>query len=81
MAAVARRHPRLVVDFFGDRLQRERGGRDDRFEPIPFHGHDLAQVLSPHADLLLPAVRKWYNEESGLHEYPAAVCSSTPSPS
>lgn len=69
MAAVARRHPRLVVDFFGDRLQRERGGRDDRFEPIPFHGHDLAQVLSPHADLLLPAVRKWYNEESGFHEY------------
>lgn len=69
MAAVARRHPRLVIDFFGARLRRERGGRDERFEPIPFHGHDLAQVLSPHADLLLPSVREWYNEKSGFHEY------------
>lgn len=69
MAAVARRHPRLVIDFFGARLRRQRGERDERFEPIPFHGHDLAQVLSPHADLLLPAVREWYNEESGFHEY------------
>ncbi|MFZ2996317.1 MULTISPECIES: RelA/SpoT domain-containing protein [Sphingobium] len=66
---VGSRHPQLIIDFFGTRLGRERGESRDRFDPVPFEPHDLAKVLSPHADLLLPAVRQWYDEEPSFHEY------------
>lgn len=69
LIAVGRRHPQLVIDFFSTRLGRERGEAGERFEPVPFHPHDLAQVLSPHAGLLLPAVRRWYEDEPRCHEY------------
>lgn len=69
LVAVGRQHPQLVIQFFGARLQRKRGESDERFEAVPFHSYDLAEVLSPHADLLLPAVRQWYVEESSFHEY------------
>jgi len=69
MVAVGRRHPGLVIDFFGDRLRRKRGEVGERFDPVPFHAHDLPEVLSPHIDLLLPAVRLWFDEDSRLHEY------------
>lgn len=69
LAAVGRRHPQLVIDFFSTRLRRERGESGERFEAVPFHPHDLAQVLSPHADLLLPAVRQWFEYEPRFHEY------------
>jgi hypothetical protein len=62
-------HPQLIIDFFGTRLRRERGEAHNRFDPVPFEPHDLAEVLSPHADLLLPAVRRWYDEDPHLHEY------------
>ena len=69
LVAVGRRHPQLVIDFFGARLHRKRDETGERFDPIPFDAHDLTEVLSPHADLLLPAVREWYDEDSGFHEY------------
>lgn len=61
--------PQLIIDFFGARLRRERGEACDRFDPVPFEPHDLAEVLSSHADLLLPAVRRWYDEDPHFHEY------------
>lgn len=69
LVAVGRRHPQLVVDFFGTRLQRDRQEVGDRFEPIPFHSHDLAEVLSPHAELLLPAAKRWFEHQGQFHEY------------
>ncbi|MBB4101461.1 hypothetical protein [Sphingomonas kyeonggiensis] len=63
------KHPHLVVDFFGTRLRRKRDATGDRFDAVPFNAHDLAEALSPHADLLLPAVRQWYDEDSSFHEY------------
>ena len=69
LVAVGQQHPRLVIDFFGARMNRKRSEKGERFEAVPFHAHDLAEVLSPHANLLLPAARKWHNEESGFHEY------------
>jgi len=69
LVAIGRRHPQLVVDFFGTRLQRDRPAAGERFEPVPFHPHDLAEVLSPHADLLLPAARRWFEDEPRFHEY------------
>jgi len=62
-------HPQVVIDFFGTRLRRERADTRDRFDPVPFEPHELAKVLSPHANLLLPAVRQWYDENPHLHEY------------
>ncbi len=69
LVAVSRRHPHLVIDFFGARLRRKRDATGDHFDAVPFNAHDLAEALSPHADLLLPAVRQWYDEDSSFHEY------------
>lgn len=69
LVAVSGQHPQLVVDFFGTRLRRKRAETGERFDPVPFDAHDLAEALSPHADLLLPAVRQWYEEDSSFHEY------------
>jgi ppGpp synthetase/RelA/SpoT-type nucleotidyltranferase len=69
LVAIGQRHPQRVIDFFGTRLRRERRKDRDRFDPVPFEPHDLAEVLSPHANLLLPAVRRWYDEEPEFHEY------------
>ena len=52
LVAVSRQHPHLVVDFFGTRLRRKRDATGDRFDAVPFNAHDLAEALSPHADLL-----------------------------
>lgn len=62
-------HPQLVVDFFGTRLRRERGKAHDRFDPVPFEPHDLAKALSPHPDMLLSAMRGWYDEDPRSHQY------------
>jgi ppGpp synthetase/RelA/SpoT-type nucleotidyltranferase len=69
LVAVSRQHPHLVVDFFSTRLRRKRAATADRFDAVPFNAHDLAEALSPHADLLLPAVRQWYDQDSSFHEY------------
>ena len=69
LVAVGRRHPQLVIDFFGGRLRRGRGEAGERFEAVPYCLPSLAEVLSPHADLLLPAVRQWYEEAPRFHEY------------
>lgn len=62
-------HPQLIINFFSTRLHRDRGEARDRFDPVPFEPYDLAEVLSPHAELLLPAVRRWYEEDPHLHVY------------
>jgi ppGpp synthetase/RelA/SpoT-type nucleotidyltranferase len=69
LVAVSRQHPHLVVDFFGARLRRKRDEAGGRFDPVPFGAHDLAEALSPHVNLLLPAVRQWYEEDSSFHEF------------
>lgn len=69
LVAVGHRHPQRVIDFFGTRLRRPRGETGDRFDPVPFDAHDLPEVFSPHADLLLSGARRWYEEEPGFHEY------------
>ena len=69
LVAVGSEEPQLVIDFFATRLRGERGEGSDRFDPVPFEPHDLAEVLSPHPDMLLPAVRLWYNEAPQFHEY------------
>lgn len=69
LVALSRQHPHLVVDFFGTRLRRKWDATGDRFDAVPFNAHDLAEALSPHADLLLPALRQWYDEDSSFHEY------------
>ncbi|PVB62046.1 RelA/SpoT domain-containing protein [Labrenzia sp. 011] len=69
LVAVSQRHPQLVIDFFGARLRQEHAESGERFQAIPFDSHDLEEAFSPHLDLLLPAVREWYEEEPQLHEY------------
>lgn len=69
LVAVSRQHPQLVIDFFGTRLRRKRDETGNRFDAVPFDAHDLAEALSPHVNLLLPAVRQWYDEDSSCHEY------------
>jgi ppGpp synthetase/RelA/SpoT-type nucleotidyltranferase len=69
LSAIARNFPQQVIDFFGTRLRRDRTEVVSRFDPIPFHGHDLSKVLASHADLLLPAIRDWYQEDPRFHQY------------
>ncbi|THD34445.1 MAG: hypothetical protein E7773_14750 [Sphingomonas sp.] len=69
LIAVGRRFPKLIIDFYGNRITRELGEAAGRFEPIPFHSHDIGTTLSPHAGLLVPAAREWYRAMPRLHEY------------
>jgi hypothetical protein len=69
LISVGERYPKLVLDFFSSRIRRDRTQTSSRFDPIPFHGHDLPQFLSRHSDLLLTAIRGWYEEDPRFHEY------------
>jgi len=69
LAAVAGTHLDLVLDFFAKRLRMDRKEFDGRFSPIPFNLHALKAALSRHPDRVFDACRRWYADDSLLHEY------------
>ncbi|BBD03498.1 MULTISPECIES: RelA/SpoT domain-containing protein [Sphingomonadaceae] len=69
LAAIAPNFPDQVIDFFGTRIRHGRQTNRRRFDAVPFDAHDLPEVLSPHVDLLIPAIRDWHAENSDWHEY------------
>lgn len=72
LTAIGERHPGLVIDFFGRRMQRDRADRGRFFEAVPYSLHNLPGVLANHADLLLDAARRWYAQEPLFHEFRGA---------
>lgn len=69
LAAIAANFPGQVIDFFGTRIRLGRQTSRMRFDAVPFDAHDLPEVLSPHVDLLIPAIRDWHAEDPEWHEY------------
>jgi len=72
LAAIAKGHPELVINFFGRRMQRDRAERRRFFDAVPYTMHNLPAVLSKHGDLLLTAARRWYAREPLFHEFRGA---------
>ena len=59
-----------MIDFFGDRLRRDRNeAPDSLFEAIPFSFHELDSILCKHPDLVIELSRKLFDEDDYLFEF------------
>ena len=69
LAAVARRFPTLVLDYFGARIVRDARSDPIRYEVIPSDLHELGTVLAENPRQLLAATSEWYRTDPRFHEY------------
>lgn len=65
LAAIAKRFPDIILDWFGSRLARSKNLVDANYRAIPFslvrNSSELREVLKPHPQKILTAVRNWYD--------------------
>ena len=66
LAAVAKRFPEIVLDWFGSRLARSKNISGGTYQAIP-HSlgqqlNDLRETLKLHPQKVLTAIRNWYND-------------------
>ncbi len=69
LAAVAAKWPESVIGFFGDRLRHERDGAPKPYDAVPLQLHRLNDVLSGHAEKIVAAARRWFEEDRSLFEF------------
>ena len=66
LAAVAKRFPEIVLDWFGSRLARSKNMSGGTYQAIPDslgqQMKELRETLTPHPQKVLTAVRNWYND-------------------
>ncbi len=65
LAAIAKRFPDIILDWFGSRLARSKNMVDANYRAIPFslvrNSSELREALKPHPQKILTAVRNWYD--------------------
>lgn len=71
LAAIGTAHPKMLVDFLGDRVRRERELKADRdalarYDPIPFQFHKANEVLKRVPAYMLERMRAWFGEDDKL---------------
>jgi hypothetical protein len=71
LSQIAKRHPALVWDYFGERLKRRSDAREknESYEAIPYSFHGLEKQLGTDANLAVSKVRQWYAEDSSLFQF------------
>ena len=66
LAAVAKRFPEIVLDWFGSRLARSKNISGGTYQAIPHslgqQMNDLRETLKLHPQKVLTAARNWYND-------------------
>lgn len=71
LEAIGRVHPKVLVDFLGSRVRRERELKADRellapYEAIPFQFHKANEALKNVPDYMLQQMQAWYREDNEL---------------
>lgn len=71
LGAIGKAHPKVLVDFLGSRVRRERELMVDRevlerYEAIPFQFHKANEVLKSVPEYMLQQMQAWYREDSKL---------------
>jgi hypothetical protein len=67
LCLIAKKSPELVIQFFCDRLSKEKDKDDNgRYEAIPFNFHNLSEPLSQHPAQVVDAVRNIYDGNYGM---------------
>ncbi len=61
LAALAKRFPKIVLDWFGSRLARSKDETVTNYSAIPYSFSELREVLKLHPQEILIAVRNWYD--------------------
>ena len=65
LSAIAKRFPEIILDWFGSRLARSKNMGGANYRAIPFslvrNSSELREALKPHPQIILPAVRNWYD--------------------
>ncbi len=61
LAALAKRFPEIVLDWFGGRLARSKDEAVTDYSAIPYSFSELREVLKLHPQKILTAVRNWYD--------------------
>lgn len=69
---VAEKYSLLVVDFFHDRVSlQSKKKRDEHYDAIPYNLYDVSKILNKNASIVIPAIRKWFNEQDWLFHWEA----------
>lgn len=71
LGAIGKAHPKVLVDFLGSRVRRERELKADRealarYDAIPFQFHKANEALKNVPDYMLQQMQAWYREDSEL---------------
>ena len=61
LAAIAKRFPEIVLDWFGSRFARSNDEAVTDYSAIPYSFSELREVLKLHPQKILTAVRNWYD--------------------
>jgi hypothetical protein len=77
VAAIGAPWPEQVIAFFGSRLRRELGLRDedglgkgeDRYEAVPYSLHTVRDVLKKAPAALVEAARGWFSDDGLLYQF------------
>jgi hypothetical protein len=73
LCEIAKKSPELVIQFFCDRLSKEKDMDDKgRYEAIPFNFHKLSEPLSQHPIQAVDTIRNIYDGNYGLFIYRGA---------
>ncbi len=76
LGAIGKAHPKVLVDFLGSRVRRERELKADRkaqarYNAIPFQFHKANEALKNAPDYMLQQMQAWYREDSELFSFRA----------
>lgn len=72
LASISKTHPDLAIEFFGRRMQLERGDIGKHFDAVPYHLHYTQKVLALHPNAILDAARQWHRQEPLFFEFRGA---------
>lgn len=61
LAAVAKKHHALVLEWFGRRIELVKSSPDLKISPLPYSLGKLGNALQPFPETILAILRKWYD--------------------
>ena len=65
----ASRHHKMVLDWFGRRIENAAKNSRRGFSPIPFSFHSMHKVMQPHTADILAAMREWRERHDGIRSW------------
>ena len=66
---IASRDHKMVLEWFGDRIEFAADKSPTDYDPIPFDFQSLHKALQPHADDLIVVTREWRERRKGIRSW------------